>query len=1229
MGGMTIGQNDGAGPGRARDRSSPAGSRWRTSRPRLVAATFLATTVAALGLTAVSIPTSVAASSPVTVTVISTPASVATDQAVAFRITVTNTGAAAASGVSIADTMTGASSVGPYPVQLPNGPATTSDLGSCSFATPTETCTAPTLAPGQVWNVTMTVGVTAAAGTAYSDTASVSGTESSTAFSTAATTTATAAPALASGFTQTQLAKGLNKPIVLVFGTDGTMYIGEQGGTILAYRNGAVQPTPVLSIPVFEQGETGLLGMALDPNFATNGYIYVSYTAALTTSAGTNQPFARLSRFTVVGGVASPSSEKIYYTGNQVQNEDGNGGNFDHAGNDLKLGPDGKLWWSVGDNVPAISNGENLDNPYGKILRFNLDGSVPGDNPFVDVAGAVPYIYAYGLRNPWRFTFLPTGQAMTEDTGSDYWEDLDAIQAGGNYGWPIKEGNCGSCGYLNPSYSYGHYPTDAAASAIAAYSGTAFPAAYDHVVFFGDYVRQDIEAVTFDPTYKTETSDVLFDNNAGTIADLVEGPDGNMYFVSIFEGTVSEISATGPFPPTAVAKAVPAAGAAPLTTQFSSAASSDPYGKPLTESWNFGDGSPVSTTANPSHTYTTAGTYTATLTVNNGSQSSSATTTVSVGPSPPTAAITVPATYNAGQTVTFSGTATDPTDGVLPARDYTWQVDYYANGVDEPSYFAEVPDPFFGPTTGATSDSITIPDDVSQVPGSYYQITLTVTDSKGLQTVVTKDITPNLTTWSATTNVAGAGYSVDGSWQTGAYSAQSVVGVVHVLSGLPLAQTIGGTRYRFVGFADGSALTDTVTAGSGPGSYTADYEPVVNSVPSPWTSTDIGAPITAGTADYSASDGDVYLDGAGADAFGANDQFHYVYQTLNGNGTIEARVRYQSNSSSWAKAGVMIKQSAVSGSPFVDALVAPDVSPNTPNVNGVGCDANGCFSSLPPVTPARGNGARMQYTGSKSATPASYPTGFTDPDKWVKLTRTGNSFTSWISADGVNWTLMGTATLAMTGPVTIGLFDTSHNIGEASTAAFDHVSITTPTGPGPLPSPWVDSDIGSPAIAGSASYNNGVFTVNGNGADIYGTNDQFNYVHQTATTSGTIVARVTSESNTSTNGKAGVMFKQSTTAGSDYILITTSPAGVIKVEYDFNGSITQSTTYTFPNVWMKLAWEGGKFTAFLSSDGNSWTQALSKTLPITSPATVGLFECSHNVKTLGTATFDNVSYTSP
>ena len=1169
--------------------------------------------VTSAGLAAVAQRVSAANALPVSV--VSTPNQVASGQALAYTITVTNDGGVSATGLTISDTFTG---IGPGAFA---SFYTTASAGSCTDNASTVTCTTASLAAGQVWTVTVTGQVTVAAGTTIADTATVTGTRSSTSFSTSAATTTVVGPTLSSGFAQTQLAHGLSKPVAIAFAPNGDIYVAEQTGTILIYRNGAILPTPVVTIPnVYSSGECGLLGLAFDPNFATNGYLYVSYTVSVTNTAGTIQSFAQLSRFTVVNDTINPSTEKIYYRGNQLQN-------LHHSGNDLKVGPDGKLWWSVGDNVPSISNAQTLANIYGKMLRFNLDGSIPPDNPFVNVSGAVKAIYAYGLRNPFRFTFLPNGQPMTSDTGSSYWEELNTIQPGGNYGWHFNEGNSFSSGYINPAFALGHMPVDGAVSALAAYSGSAFPSQYNHVVFVGDYNRRDIEAIAFDPTYRTEISDTVFATNAGTIADLVEGPDGNLYFVSIFEGTFSEISAVGPFRPAASISASPGAGPAQTPVQFSSAGSSDPYGLPLTYSWDFGDGSPASTAPNPSHSFAGNGTYIVTLTVSDGAQSGIATTRVVIGATPPSATITAPSTYNAGDTVSFSGSATDVVDGTMPAYAYNWKVDFYSNGVTQPFYAAEVPFPFYGPISGITAGNIQIPTDPSQTPSSFYRVTLTVTDSLGISTIVTKDLHPNLTTWTAGANVAGAGYFVDGTWQTAGSTMTDVVGVQHVLAGMPLAQTVGGNRYRLNGWADGSSLNDALTAGAA-GSYGANYDQVTSTMPAPWQSADVGSPLMAGTADYSASDQTFYIDGAGADVYANNDQFHYVYQTLNGDGTIIARVRYQTNSSAWAKAGVMIKQSPTAGAPFVDALVAPDVSSSTPNVNGVACSADGCASPLPPITPARGNGVRMQYSGSHSATPTSYPTGFTQPNKWLKLQKAGNTFTSWMSADGVQWVQIGIATVSMTGPLTIGLFTTSHNIGQYSSASFDNVQViaaASPPPPGPLPTPWVDTDVGSPTIAGSASYDNGVFTVNGAGTDIYGTNDQFNYVYQPANGNGTLIARVTSQSNTSSNAKAGVIFKQSTTAGSDYILIGVAPGGGIKVQYSFSGSVSGGT-YAFPNVWLKLVRSANAFTAYVSADGINWTQLLSKKLTITTNATAGVFVCSHNATALGTATFDNVSY---
>ena len=159
-------------------------------------------------------------------------------------------------------------------------------------------------------------------------------------------------------------------------------------------------------------------------------------------------------------------------------------------------------------------------------------------------------------------------------------------------------------------------------------------------------------------------------------------------------------------------------------------------------------------------------------------------------------------------------------------------------------------------------------------------------------------------------------------------------------------------------------------------------------------------------------------------------------------------------------------------------------------------------------------------------------------------------------------------------------------------------------------------------------YSGGVFTVNGGGSDIWGSTDQFNYVSQPLTGNGTIVARVTSQTNTSTWAKAGVMIKQSTTAGSAYALLGVTPGNGVAFQYGFNLSVAAGG-YTFPNGWLKLIRVGTTITAYTSPDGSTWTQVGTATVSLTDPVTIGMFVCSHNPGALSTATFDNVTVTSP
>jgi regulation of enolase protein 1 (concanavalin A-like superfamily) len=364
-------------------------------------------------------------------------------------------------------------------------------------------------------------------------------------------------------------------------------------------------------------------------------------------------------------------------------------------------------------------------------------------------------------------------------------------------------------------------------------------------------------------------------------------------------------------------------------------------------------------------------------------------------------------------------------------------------------------------------------------------------------------------------------------------------------------------------------------------------------LPFPWSDGDVGGSTPAGSASYAGST--FTVQGGGNDVWGTTDQFNYVSQALTGDLSIVARVTSQGDTSDWAKAGLIIKQSTTAGSAYASVFVTP------------------------------GHGVNFQYGFNGSVAGKA----FTLPNAWLRLDKIGNVITAYSSNDGLNWSRVGQATIAMTGTITAGLIVCSHDGTTLNTSTFDNVTVT-PLGGGTLPAPWTSGDIGGPAIPGSASYAaaSGTFTVNGSGGDIWGSDDQMQYVTQPLSGDGTITARVTSQEITDPWAKSGIIIKQSTTAGSAYVLLAVTPGNGVHLQSGFNSDVYGGTD-AFPNAWLRLQRSGNTFTAYTSADGSSWTQVGSVTMTMTSAATVGMFVCSHNNSNLNTSTFANVAVTSP
>ena len=298
------------------------------------------------------------------------------------------------------------------------------------------------------------------------------------------------APVLPQGFTNSEVVSGLTNPTDMEFAPDGRLFITEDTGRVRIAKPDGTPLTTFLDISskVDSTGERGLLALTFDPGFSTNHYVYLHYTRKATS---TTPPHNRVVRVTASGDRAVAGSEQlIFRLGNQsAANE------FPQfMGGALDFGTNGKLYVATGDN-DTPNKAQQLTNLFGKMLRINKSGTIPTNNPFYATAsGNNRAIWALGLRNPFKFAIQPgTGTIFINDVGENAWEEINQLEKGANFGWPVHEGAANRSPYVDPILAYAHDGAPAT-TGCAITGGTfynpstmQFPSAYAGDYFFADF----------------------------------------------------------------------------------------------------------------------------------------------------------------------------------------------------------------------------------------------------------------------------------------------------------------------------------------------------------------------------------------------------------------------------------------------------------------------------------------------------------------------------------------------------------------------------------------------------------------------------------------------------------------------------------------------------------------------------------------------------------------------
>ncbi|MCU0353890.1 MAG: PA14 domain-containing protein [Cytophagales bacterium] len=618
-------------------------------------------------------------------------------------------------------------------------------------------------------------------------------------------TQASAQHVLPSGFAETRLAQNLN-PTGMAIAPDGRVFLLQKNGQVRIVKDDVLLTTPFVTLTNIDDfNERGLLGIAFEPNFAQNGYVYLYYTHIEANNARRN----RIVRVTASGDVAVAGSQVTIFD-TDVLTSAGN-----HNGGAMQFGADGKLYIATGENATA-SNSQSFNNVLGKILRINADGTIPTDNPYYNTAtGNNRAIYALGLRNPFSLAIQNgTGRIFANDVGGSAAEEVNDILAGKNYGWPAIEGFRSSqtppANYQDPLYAYGRSQGCSIIGAAFYNPQTnTFPSNYVGKFFFGDYCNGYIKVLN--PANGQVES--TFMTGINRPVDMEVGPNGALYYLeragqgggstgdntSSNNGSLWKVVYTASLAPSIAQQPNNQTVAEGGTASFTVAASGQ---APLSYQWQK-NGTNVTGANQTTLTLTNVpltdnnARYRCVVTNASGSATSNEATLTVLADRPPVATISTPAeglTYRAGDVLSFSGTGTDNEDGNLPASAFTWWIDFH---------HADHTHPALDATTGITSGTYEIPK-IGEISDTvWYRVYLRVTDSKGLTNTVFRDVFPQKVTLRIESEPVATTLNLDGALITPPRDVISVIGVTRQLNA-PASFTSGGQTYNFKQWSNGS-----------------------------------------------------------------------------------------------------------------------------------------------------------------------------------------------------------------------------------------------------------------------------------------------------------------------------------------------------------------------------------------------------------------------------------------